>query len=77
MKKLITAVALTMFFASPVLAKTVNHHRAASTQGLYMQVAPAYQAGSWGTDTLNGGRDPDANVRSELNRDYGQSMGAY
>jgi len=78
MKAVITAVALATFFASPVFAKTlVNHHRAAataaSTQGLYLQAAPRYQA-PLGT---TGGQDPDANIRSELNRDYGQSQGAY
>ena len=78
MKSVITAIAMATLFASPVLAKTpVNHHRAAQAQGLYMQAAPAYRA----APTVEGGRligqDPDANVRGELNRDYGQSMGAY
>jgi len=79
MKAVITAVALATFFASPVFAKTpVNHHRAAataaSTQGLYLQAGPRYQAAPLGT---TGGQDPDSNIRSELNRDYGQSLGAY
>jgi hypothetical protein len=79
MKAVITAVALATFFASPVFAKTyANHHRATSTQGLYMQAAPAYRADP---PVVAGGRivgqDPDANVRGELNRDYGSSVGAY
>jgi hypothetical protein len=77
MKKLITALALIAFFASPVLAKTATHHRADSAQGYSMQTAPRYQAQTWGGNALSGGRDPDANIRSELNRDYGQSLGAY
>jgi hypothetical protein len=82
MKAVITAVALATFFASPVFAKTlVNHHRAAataaSTQGLYMQAAPRYQGAPLGTSGTTGGQDPDSNIRSELNRDYGQSQGAY
>ncbi len=43
-----------------------------------MQSAPVYRAAppSFEDGRLIG-QDPDANVRSELNRDYGQSMGAY
>jgi len=74
MTRLITAVALATFFASPVLAKTINHHHAGGT----MQTAPSYRADP---PVFEGGRyigqDPDANVRSELNRDYGSSEGAY
>jgi hypothetical protein len=73
MTRLITAVALATMFASPVLAKTF-HHQA----GGYVQTAPAYRSDP---SVVEGGRyigrDPDANVRSELYRDYGSSEGAY
>jgi hypothetical protein len=77
MKNLITALALTAFFASPVLAKTAARHRTDATQDLSVQAAQRYQAQTWGGNAPSGGRDPDANIRSELNRDYGQSQGAY
>jgi len=73
-----TAIALATFIAAPAFAKTVAHkHSSApstqgqSTQGLYNQAAPAFGGAPFG------GQDPSANVRSELQRDYGQSMGAY
>jgi hypothetical protein len=73
MKKLMTAIALAIFVAAPAFAKTAahKHHPAPSTRGLYMQSVPSF------SNTPFGGRDPDPNVRTELQRDFGQSEGAY
>ncbi len=73
MKKLMTAIALATFIAAPAFAKTVahKHHTAPSTRGLYMQSVPSF------SNTPFGGQDPDPNVRTELQRDFGQSEGAY
>ncbi len=72
MKKFVTAVALAALVATPALAKTVVHKHPApqSAQGLYLQAEPS-------NTTPSRGQDPDPNIRSELQRDYGQSLGAY
>jgi hypothetical protein len=72
MKTLITAVTLAALVATPALAKTVVHKHPAAppAQGLYLQAEPSY-------GTPNRVQDPDPNIRSELQRDIGQSEGAY
>jgi hypothetical protein len=72
MKTLITAVALATLATTPAFAKTVVHKHPAPppAQGLYMQAEPS-------KGTPNRVQDPDPNIRSELQRDIGQSQGAY
>ena len=69
---LLTAFGFVALLATPALAqKPVHHHHYAS--GPYASVAPAPTA-IWGGRSV--GTDPDANVRSELQRDWATSQGA-
>ena len=63
MKKLVTALALSVFAAAPAFAAT--HHRAQATQD-------AYAAADSNTVIVDGkvvGADPDPNIRLSLMRD--------
>jgi hypothetical protein len=71
-KTLLSAFGLVALLATPALAQKPVHHTYAS--GPYASVAtPAPAAVEEGRSV---GTDPDANIRSELQRDWQTSQGA-
>jgi hypothetical protein len=66
MTKLATAVALIVLAASPAFAQITRHQVSmhARTSNVVIE------------DGQYIGRDPDANIRAELRRDYGTYLGA-
>ncbi len=74
MKKLFTAIAVSMIVATPVLAKTARYYNMAPTARSADQ-APNVVIGNGPRQDYVGaayvGQDPDPAVRSELRRDAG------
>ena len=67
MNKIVGAAAAVILVASPAFAQPIRHaavHRIAAAASDVVTVDSQYI-----------GRDPDANVRAELQRDYGSYLG--
>jgi hypothetical protein len=84
-KTLVSALALVALLATPALAKS-RKHPAVHGQGVYNSAGPglynsvppnAFGATAVEADGRIIGADPDPQIRTQLLRDFGSSIGAY
>jgi hypothetical protein len=85
-KMVATALAMVALLATPALAQKARKQHPAAThgQGIYNVVpnGPEGIRNGFGSTTVDAdgrviGADPDPQVRTQLLRDYGSSLGAY
>jgi len=76
-KAIVSALAMVALLATPALAKS-RKHPAPVGQGIYNTAAPnAVGSTAVEADGRIIGADPDPQIRTQLQRDFGSSVGAY
>jgi hypothetical protein len=75
-KTIVSALAMVALLASPAFAQKARKQPVATPgQGIYNNVAPNSTAVEADGHII--GADPDAQIRTQLQRDFGSSVGAY
>jgi hypothetical protein len=73
----VSAIALAALVATPAFAKTRKHSATNVPSQLYNTTAPVSGNTVVGPDGRVIGADPDALIRGDLERTYGDAVGAY
>ena len=79
-KTIVSALAIAALLATPAFAQKARKHHPVATpgQGIYNSVAPnAFNSTAVEANGRIIGADPDPQVRTEMLRDFGSSVGAY